>query len=761
MLDALKAEISKLGWRGHVFNPHKMIALLSVIELLEKHKFSAGKIFFREPFKKKFSDLFSELLPNTKSSCRPHTPFFHLRTSSFWKLVPKEGKESALRSTQTIGGPGALDELVEYALLSDSLFDALKNDTTRKEVVSLIFDSLYDSLSDANLNNKSFENIPEISGDATYLNPFVGYLNSLQRSGGSNENALAESQACNAQFASIHVAHPLADIIYEELRAPNGCHVILTGHAGDGKSTLALEIYKRLSGFVSDVPLEYPPRIREDVGSISIIKDLSERDKNADTALLGELSGNEPRFLLVSNTGTLLDLIKHHPEHFGGDHVSLESRVLDAISTESGEASLSLGSTEFRVFNLARMDNLGLARQIFAKMLSPDRWMACGECACSATCPVYVNVDLLQRYQARVLERIFLAYRRMYEYGSRLTIRQFTEHLSYIVTAGLEETDIQALHRKSARPLITEYLFFNRFFGDNGCDPDASAWEMKAVQEVEEQGFGERPSAHWEHRLWLRSYGPSIKLGIETLDKAFEKLRRQGSGETVCGDMTPDQAREQVRRMLFFLYEFNPEERNYLGQYLNSPTLLDWQAWQNTEVQLGFNEKTTLERKIYHVLQEHFTGVRLPEGSTQNDRRLYVTLSRRRSEVRQSAQVVLAQVDWSTSTALKLLVAETESASGEQRQDLILCGKDRIDGVNLPLKVPFLDYVMMRHFGELGEVLAASYLERLDRFKAQVLARAIPGDDERIMLVRLRTDHTFRRQHFSVNDGRLEVTDVL
>lgn len=759
MLDALKAEISNLGWRGHVFNPHKMIALLSVIKLLEKQNFSTGKIFFREPFKKMFSDLFFQLLPNTNSSCRPHTPFFHLRTSSFWKLVPKEGKELALSSTQTIGGPGALDELVEYAVLSDSFLGVLKNDTTRKEIVSLIFDSLDNCLSAAYIKNKSFEENFEISGDAIFLNPFVGYLNSLQRSGGSNENALAESQACNAQFASIHVGHPLADIICEELRSPNGRHVILTGHAGDGKSTLALEIYKRLSGFASEAPLLHPQRIREDVDSISIIKDLSERDKNEDSALLSELLGNERRFLLVSNTGTLLDLIKRHPEHFGGDHVSLESQVLDAISTDSGEAVLALNSVEFRVFNLARMDNLNLARQIFAKMLSPDRWTACGVCACITVCPIYINVDLLQRYQARVVERIFLAYRRMYEYGTRLTIRQFTEHLSYLVTAGLEETDIKALHQKGPRPLIAEHLFFNRFFGDNGCDPDTSAREMKAVQEVAEQGFGERPSPHWEHRLWLRSYGSSIKLGIEALDEEFEKLRRHGSRETVYGDITPDQAREQVRRMLFFLYEFNTEDRNYLGQYLNSPTLLDWMAWQNTEVQLGFNEKTTLERKIYHVLQEHLTGVRLPEGSTQNDRRLYVTLSRRRSEVRQSAQVVLAQVDWSTSTALKLRLSE--SASGEQRQDLVLCGKDRIDGVNLPLKVPFLDYVMMRHFGELGEVLEASYLERLDRFKAQVLERAIPADDDRIMLVRLRTDHTFRRQHFSVNDGRLEVTDVL
>jgi hypothetical protein len=164
-----------------------------------------------------------------------------------------------------------------------------------------------------------------------------------------------------------------------------------------------------------------------------------------------------------------------------------------------------------------------------------------------------------------------------------------------------------------------------------------------------------------------------------------------------------------------------------------------------------------LERKIYHVLQEHFTGVRLLEGSTQNDRRLYVTLSRRRSEVRQSAQVVLAEFDWASSITLKLVAAG--SATGEWRQDLALCGKDRIDGLKLPLKVPFLDYVMMRHFGELGEVLEASYLERLDCFKAQVQKRAAVNDDDRIMLVRLKTDHTFRRQRFSVNGQYLEVTD--
>jgi hypothetical protein len=257
----------------------------------------------------------------------------------------------------------------------------------------------------------------------------------------------------------------------------------------------------------------------------------------------------------------------------------------------------------------------------------------------------------------------------------------------------------------------------------------------------------------------LRSSGKTFDFGVESCKVDFNKLREHGARENSYLGMTPEHAREQVRRMLFFLYDFNKEEHTFLGQYLNSPTLLKWRDWQQCDNQLGFQEKAILEQKIYHVLQEHFTGIRLPEGSTQNERRLYVTLSRRRTEVRQSAQVVLAQVDWDS---IELGLKGFESASGETRYDLMLYGKDRIDGVDLMLKIPFLDYVMMRHFGELGEVLQSSYLERLDRFKAQVQKRAASSaDSDRIMLVRLKTDHTFRRQHYAVNNNRLEVTDVL
>jgi len=741
---------------------HKFALILAISKLYSEDSERENKFHITPKLEEYFREMMFELAPDVNFlPSMIEAPFYFLQNNGFWNLCLRAGKEAELRdiieNKNSRFTKNRLLDIFNYAYFPDEVHQFLQNPITRQKLMTSILNRFSEKSS--SVNQGSLQRLKTESDEYDFTNPFVSYLNSLQRSGGSNENALAESQACNPLFASIHVVHPLADIIFDELRAPDGKHIILTGHAGDGKSTLALEVFKRFTGTTSDSPLERPMATREDVSGVSIFKDLSERNKAEDQNFLNELIDKQRRFLMVTNTGTLLDLIKNHPDQFDGGEVSLESKVLDAISTESGEGTLVLGPVEFRVFNLARMDNLSLARQIFEKMIAPERWEFCLGKSCRDGCPICLNVDLIQQNQQRIVGRIFLAYRRMYEYGTRLTMRQFTEHLAYMITSGLEYADIQQMHQKEQKSLIVEHLFFNRFFGDNGHSVDSDAIQMKAIQEVAHQSFGERPCPMWEHRLWLRSSGKTFELGVESCNAEFNKLRQHGARESSYLGMSPGQAREQVRRMLYFLYDFNIQEQSYLGQYLNSPTLLNWQSWQQPNVQLGFHEKTMLDQKIYHVLQEHLTGVRLPEGSTQHDRRLYVTLSRRRNEVRQSAQVVLAQVDWVTGVELKL--TGFKSVSGGTRYDLVLYGKERIEGIDLMLRVPFLDYVMMRHFGELGEVLQASYLERLDRFKAQVQKRAAGADGDRIMLVRLKTDHTFRRQHYAVNNSRLEVTDVL
>ncbi len=595
-------------------------------------------------------------------------------------------------------------------------------------------------------------------------NPFVTYLNSLHCRDSGGENALAEAQACNPLFNRIQVRNPLVDKIGDCLRGDDPRHVILTGHAGDGKSTIALELYKDLCGLPFNQSLKQPMGRREDMAMssghlASVVKDLSEWGDDDRLTLLGEILKGGRRFLLVSNTGTLLNLFcEYGDKYLAKSKGETESALLGAISSEQ-RYDFNFGGCHFAVFNLALLDNLSTARRILDRMLDRDNWSACAGSDCHAHCPIYRNVSLMHEHQDPVLTRLFLAYHRMYAYGTRLTLRQLTAHLAYILTSGLECEGISALSQRLDKPLMSEFMFYNRFFGDNGMSKDIPAIQLKAVKEIRRQGFGERPCPTWERRLWLLTRDENLPLGIPALEDEFDKLRHSGSGECKDEDvnLSPDQAREQVRRILYFLYIFPAGDESFIRQFLASPAILKWWSWQSEAARLSLDESGAFKQRVFHVLQEQFTGVRLPE-STSGEQRLYITLNRHKQDIRQSAQVVVAQVDFGSEFSLELTGIKDEW--GGMRKDLRLVGRGRLSEVKMWLTLPFLDYVLMRHGGEAAEALQAAYVARLERLKAQLvkLGDKTRGDD--VLLVRLRTNHTFVRQIYAVHGDRLEVANA-
>ena len=108
----------------------------------------------------------------------------------------------------------------------------------------------------------------------------------------------------------------------------------------------------------------------------------------------------------------------------------------------------------------------------------------------------------------------------------------------------------------------------------------------------------------------------------------------------------------------------------------------------------------------------------------------------------------------------RVSLRKTFNPAGGIRRDLNLEGTANNGNLNLSLSLPFLDYVMLRNRGEIGKALQSSYIDRLERFKGQLIRHAAGRGTDDIMLVRLRTNHTFRRQIFAVRNGRLEVTDA-
>mgnify|MGYP006974893029 CR=1 FL=1 len=56
-------------------------------------------------------------------------------------------------------------------------------------------------------------------------------------------------------------------------------------------------------------------------------------------------------------------------------------------------------------------------------------------------------------------------------------------------TGLLEEADLAEMREKQETPLRAEFMFFNRFFGDNGKEDHPAALQMRAVHEIRRQGY--------------------------------------------------------------------------------------------------------------------------------------------------------------------------------------------------------------------------------------------------------------------------------
>lgn len=407
-------------------------------------------------------------------------------------------------------------------------------------------------------------------------NPFVNYLNTLHNTTAANPNALAESQALNPYFGSIHVPLDLTDFIEQELTGSDGNHVILTGHAGDGKSTIGLELYKHLKQLPMQEPLAEPLKTIEEIpmdggGTISLIKDMSElsAEERIGNVLKAAQDGNEKhRWFIISNTGTLLNTLQEVAQQAEQNWYELESRILTLLEKPDPEVLELLGS-RFTLLNLARVDNIGTAGKLLEKLLLPEHWQPCEGCDIFASCPIYCNVKALQEHQELVKERIEWIYRRFFEYGHRLTVRQISAHLAYSLTAGLHYHELRELASQAVSPELTEYLFFNRFFGYRGTKEDRQARRLTAVHMLLPLEMGAKPYLALERRLWMGESGvlPELPSVLKPLLKEIKARTHTSSGDD---NISPSRMRQQLRRMFYLFGDFPKELHGFLASFLES-----------------------------------------------------------------------------------------------------------------------------------------------------------------------------------------------
>ncbi|WP_415965507.1 hypothetical protein [Desulfovibrio piger] len=741
-MSVFKEKINGLS-TGSFKKPHKYIALLSMIIILDRKNFIENKIVFNEDFKDIFSLIFQKVAKENDRN-RAHTPFFHLKTSGLVTLIPQSGKD--LSQIGTIGSAGELNNCVAYAMLVPELFESLKDRSLRVEIINEIKDNLL-------IYHKQKE-IPVATLDKNRTESFLNYLNTLQHIYGGNENALAEFQAQNPLFARIAAPHPLEEALIKDLKA--GTHsIILTGHAGDGKTTLAFAVYRKLCGIPADQPLPElgNSRIRFSIDGHKalLIKDLSEQACQQHEALLNELLDEQTRSLLVSNTGALREFFLSQVQD-SLQRVELESSLLTSLSREQDDG-FSFRGRRFKIYNLALRDNLPLAETVLSNMLRPELWPKCASCRHKAACPVLFNRTLLADTNSPTRQRLFLAYRRLQAYGVRLTMRQLSEHLAYCLTGGLDE-------RRLCRAEILEPCIgprqhiYNLFFGGHHARPDSSVADMAAIRGVHEQELGAYPLPCMDKKLWHALPADAVKLGLSPLVAPFlQQLIRQGS--TQENPSAGAEARLQARRLLYFCACPDSDElqKRLQQEFLQSPGVL-LHAGLHGQPRLDPSLKRHLQNCLFHVLQEHFTGIHLPASSRRHSRdTLYITLNRPTPLLRQSVQTVLCTVSWLENFDLCI----TRRKDG--RFSLQLEGRRNLrDIAPLELTIPFLDYILRRYDGAVGDLPRATFAQQLDTLKAQIL-RSMKDDEETqaIRLLRYCSDYQLIQDEYILDGSTLEV----
>ncbi len=128
--------------KAHGVAPHKPILLLSVIDGVERGEIPTNKIFITPELVASFKENWS-LLASDAFQPRFALPFYHLTSDKFWKLHAKEGYETALLMRGIMRNFSQLNQAIEYAEISDELFELLSNKESRERLRQVLLDTYF------------------------------------------------------------------------------------------------------------------------------------------------------------------------------------------------------------------------------------------------------------------------------------------------------------------------------------------------------------------------------------------------------------------------------------------------------------------------------------------------------------------------------------------------------------------------------------------------------------------------------------------
>jgi len=523
------------------------------------------------------------------------------------------------------------------------------------------------------------------------VNDFVVYLNSSINVSGDTTGSLAEKQVKSQYFDRMKVERKLGCAINDKIRAGEHHAFVLTGHAGDGKTSILVQILHALRYLPEGDGLKET----DEFSDFFYVKDMSElSEKEALHVLKQALAApeNGKTSLLISNTGPLLKTFTSWREEIGGagdwdekKQLQFKSELLTQLD-QNKDTEIRLTGLEafpFYLVNIARLDNVSFSTEIFQKMVDDDLWEPCNHCDCMEHCPIKHNQDMVARRFGRVSQFVENVYRYLYENDKRMTIRQMVAQLSYGLTGNLSCEDICGEMRKE--PLFN-YNFANLFFGYKGLGEQKKALQIQGIKQlrlleldhialdVDYSLFVKQDYSSFfpeeiqeELRDVAKRYRGLYCIDIENDSKSAEQMRKER------------EFRRAVRRyyLVYGLYD-RQEKLNQLWNQLFGANFTDY-------LDLILKEPSDWKRRklqdlVFQALYIKNTGV-LPSGN-----KLYLTLKLGDSSF-QNVMLILGETE---KRNLKIKQISTENSFEDQgeKKNLYLC----VGNKRFLLSLPMINY---------------------------------------------------------------------
>lgn len=550
---------------------------------------------------------------------------------------------------------------------------------------------------------------------------YIKYLNGLHNYNAQNANAYGEKNVESPFYAKTMVGMDICNHIIEALTESDPNILVLTGHAGDGKTSLMYQVLNRLKIYPefnkSRIDITLP-----NGKTCCCIKDFSEYSDDQKLETLKDIATypSQGRYVfMVANTGPFINTFGRLFDD-ENDREKAKMQLIEAMDGNRGDITDIYGYP-FMIINVAAIDNTGFSKKYLHRIVDNEFWSDCVSCEKKPYCHIHRNKQLISENVDRVIDFLTMYYIWETEYGHRLTIRSMTEQLTYMITGGKECEDIVPHD-------IHKWLFFNLFFGYIGTLPNPQAQNILAVRLARENNFDRRRLRSDDELIIRHNYKKLFSAEVCEMIEQAEKDCRYIPGWT-----------EELRRMYFFL---NIVPSDVWGHDIEDIFSKQYSAY--LKVRNGGKPSRDQRTLVIDALRMMYQGSVISNSNT-----IPITLSKE-SGIAQSVQLVVGELN-TNDIELK---AEQESKMNATKYNVVL---------SLPMKkritltIPMINYFEELRNGVISTNIDPQLSHGIENLKALLLKITYSNDDDLEMIVL--NNSGYKKLTISIDDEMLRLNN--